>query len=606
LLLLGLDELKRLGLKHPTATEVLEALGAGRTQAYAHKKTLHGQVAELSRPAGRPRHERPVPVQSCLSHEVTRAVLEFILATPGCAHRATHRTRYSAGFRRFIIELRTKHESLALSDFAQATQVPLGTLEQWLTRAKPPASSEPHSSIAPFPETIPQIETVIHAWRNWKGDFTTFCHHVKKHLRINRGPTWIGDVLDSHGERPRPPRGSGRRQAEACRGSFETFFPGAQWVGDGKVLKLRINGQDFKVNLELMVDADSGAKVGACITQEETTDAVNHAFTDGVQTTGTAPLGVLLDNKSCNYSDDLNDGLKSTIVTHSTVGRAQNKAPVEGAFGLFSQTAPKLEIHAHDGQSLAEQIAVLLVTIWGRASNHRPRKNRDGKSAAKLYQEASPTEDEIKVAKKKLRERQRQQELRAKQREARLDPVTRTFVEDALNRLGLEDPKGRFRDTLSTYPLDDVVDGVSIFEGRKTNESLPRGVDARYLIGIVKNIFEKREGLAVAEALLTNRLKLRDLALSPLLEERERIIHTPGCSLNALVDRASKADRYIDRLFWVRATIDYIGTRETETQTKLLDRAMQRVHAAFEIDYPQRQALVLMLADRAIPIQKAP
>lgn len=50
-----------------------------------------------------------------------------------------------------------------------------------------------------------------------------------------------------------------------------------------------INGERFDFNLELNVDAYSGAFVGASIHDEENSRAVIEAFEDGVETTGARP-----------------------------------------------------------------------------------------------------------------------------------------------------------------------------------------------------------------------------------------------------------------------------------------------------------------------------
>ncbi len=74
-----------------------------------------------------------------------------------------------------------------------------------------------------------QIETVLAAWRAWRGDFGAFCEHVRRDHRLELGKTLIANILFAHGER-KPVRRSGRsRDEDALRGAFETFFPGAQW-----------------------------------------------------------------------------------------------------------------------------------------------------------------------------------------------------------------------------------------------------------------------------------------------------------------------------------------------------------------------------------------
>src|SRR5688500_8973458 len=90
-----------------------------------------------------------------------------------------------------------------------------------------------------------QIETVLAAWSTWKGDFAAFCEHVQRDLRLDLGRTMIQSIFFAHGERAPARRRRSSSDEAALRGSFETFFPGAQWVADGKQLEVIINGERF-------------------------------------------------------------------------------------------------------------------------------------------------------------------------------------------------------------------------------------------------------------------------------------------------------------------------------------------------------------------------
>ena len=85
------------------------------------------------------------------------------------------------------------------------------------------------------------------------GSVRAFCEHVRRDHRLELGDTLIATILFQHGARSPARRGSRSRDQEALRGSFETFFPGAQWVGDGKQLGVVLDGKTFPMNLELVV-----------------------------------------------------------------------------------------------------------------------------------------------------------------------------------------------------------------------------------------------------------------------------------------------------------------------------------------------------------------
>ena len=109
---------------------------------------------------------------------------------------------------------------------------------------------------------------------------------MRRDHRLELGTTLIANILFEYGLRI-PARRDGRsRDDEALRKSFETFFPGAQWVGDGKQLAIVIDGKTFHRNLELIVDAASAAAVGISVRDEEDSAAVVQAFAQGVAATG--------------------------------------------------------------------------------------------------------------------------------------------------------------------------------------------------------------------------------------------------------------------------------------------------------------------------------
>src|SRR5436853_243627 len=61
------------------------------------------------------------------------------------------------------------------------------------------------------------------------------------------------------------------------------------------------------------------------------------------------------------------------------------------------------------------------------------------------------------------------------------------LLDVAFARLDLLEPERHFRDAIACYPRDAIVDAIAIFSGKRTAGTLPDGVDARYLLGIVRN-----------------------------------------------------------------------------------------------------------------------
>jgi hypothetical protein len=602
LLLASIPLLKQHSLPAPTATAVLEATSATRTTAYKVKSTVETALSELPKPPGRPPIPPPmVDVDSRLS--LAHKIRDFLFDHPGCVSGSSVRRRYSDRFRLFVLNLCEAHRQSPLESVAETTGVPLGTLKDWLRGERPQVQAPENLATAPEPG-VARIETVLAEYKTWDGGFRDFCEHVQFHLRIPFSRQHINDILEAHGVRI-PKRRGRDRDASANRGGFEAFFPNAQSVGDGKELVVLLAGQTFRVNLELLVDADTGAFTGASIRPTEDATAVTEAFADSVKTTGEAPLAVLLDNKPSNHGEEVDAALGDTLRIRSRPYVPTDKPQVEGAFGLFSQEAPPLVVEATTLEQLAAEVARLVVTTWARAVNHRPRADRDGKSRIQLFRDALPTEEEKKQAREALRERQRKQERARETRARRQDPIARASLDAAFERLGLDDPEAHLRIAIASWPLAAILEGIAVFEGKKKAGTLPEGVDARYLRGIVKNIAEEREGWEIAEALLRERLAARDLALEHLGCQQE-LLDEEAVDTEDLVKRyvtkAMDAKRGIDRTFWLLATTDVIGEEDPSELRPLLRLAARRIHATFAVPHKERLAATRFLFAKGVPV----
>jgi hypothetical protein len=598
-------------LPHPSAAAVLAATGAGKSRAYEVAEQIRDLLPELIRPPGRPAAPPAESTAPADTEAIGRAVLDYVVAHPGCVMGAGARRRYSDGFRQYVVELRERSDAVDASAFAAAARVPEGTLADWLRMAAQPAAlpaeSAPEPTAAPPDATHPRIQMILAAWHGWDGSFTAFCDHVANELRIPYGRTFLASLLEQHGVRI-PRRRSGRSPDElALRDSFVTFFPGAQWVGDGMQVPVAINDEPFTFNLELDVDAYTGAFVGAHVGDEEDADAVIGAFRDGVRTAGAPPLALLLDNRESNHTDTVDAALgDDSIKIRATVGRAQNKAHVEGAFGLFAQTAPPLSLSARTLKQLAAQTLVLAVTIWARTLNHKPRNDRDGRSRVALYREDRPTADQVAAATRALELRRQQQETAYETQRARDDPIVGALLDREFDRLELVDPDGNTKRAIARYPLDAVLPGIAIFEGKRDAHTLPDDAGARYLLGIVRNVSHRREDRAMTDALIRLRLQTRDAALAPLESARRQLLRdvsAPTDRISDLVRRALDAERLLDQQFWLRAVADVLADQPLPDQLSLVQLAGARIRSAYRVPHHRRQDAITFLAEACPALQ---
>jgi hypothetical protein len=598
---------ERYGLARPSVEAILTATGASRSRAYELMARLAAMLPALAAAPGRP-PKPPVASSPGDGVELTRAVLEYVMRHPGCVDCSGQRQRYSDRFRRFVIDLCAAQPSVLSEPIARAIAVPLGTLKDWLHAPAPREPEPPDEATTPPAEPSvqgPWIQTVLSEWRRWNGSLVDFCEHVRRDLSVPFGRDLIRHILEAEGLRKTARRDGEHRPDEiALRGAFRTYFPGAQWVGDGLQLPIMVDGQRLVFNVELDVDAHTGSFVGTSVRDAEDGAAVAEAFRSGTVTTGAPPLALLLDNRPSNHTPEVDAVLGSTIRIRATPERPQNKAHVEGAFGLFSRVLPDLVVDTTlSARELGRALVRLVVNVWARASNRRPRRDRGGRSRAELYADA-PTEEQIEAARLELRALAERQERARRTLEARRRPEVLALLDDHFARLDLLDPKRHIRVAIAGYPVSAIVDAIAVYDRKLIAKTLPEGVDARYLLGIVRNITTDAELEGFAERLYDLRVEARDRMLAPLHAERDAVCADTNVTTvtNTCVDRAVETTSQVERTFWLDALAGVLrALPEPERKERFL-WAGRRIQATYALPARERQQAIRFLGDRLLPL----
>lgn len=604
LLLAALPHLEHLDLPHPTATAVIDTLGVSRSRAYELRTVVEAALPALGRPVGRPAATPSTPTVD--ASPILRACRDFAYDHPGAVGGTGVRRRYSDTFRWFILDLLAKHREVALDTFADAAGVPAATLRDWLRGGL--VATAPPENLATVPSldpTGPQVETLLALWAAWKGSFVAFCRHANEDWRLPFRRTLIATLLAAHGVRFAKRRSGRSPDEEALRGQFLTYFPNAQWVGDGALVTATVDGKSFPFNLELVVDPCSGAFTGVAVTDTEDAAAVVAAVHDAQAATGATPLSVLLDNKPSNHAEVVKEKLKPAEVERATPYRPQNKAHIEGGFGLFRQIAPALAVLSGDPRAIARTLVELVVVTWARTINHRPRKDRGGRSRVELHLNHEPTAEEIEAARAALRERIRRQERARATLAARQNPHVRATLAEAFTRLAFDDPDGALLDAIARYPLDSVIEGVAVATAKRNAGTWPDDADARYLLGIVRRITEERELWELALALWDERGRAQDRALEATERAKDDIDNQADHAedrLIAYVDRALKTARTLDRFFWLGALADTVLQHEKPDHTALFHLVARRIATTHAVPRQERAAATRFLAARLRPV----
>ncbi len=151
--------------------------------------------------------------------------------------------------------------------------------------------------------------------------------------------------------------------------------------------------------------------------------------------------------------------------------------------------------------------------------------------------------------------------------------------------------------------MDAIVDGIAIFEAKSKYGSLRDGADARYLLGIVRNIDARHEADAITRALLDERLAARDALLEPLRRRQAELARLElNEQLRHLVDQAMRAERFLERHFWLGALADRVRELPEGQRRERFRAAARRIHSSFRVHRHDRDAAERILARLIWPL----
>jgi hypothetical protein len=609
---------RRLGLPCPSSGAVCRRLGVARSHAYEQRDKLAGRLE-----GGLAEH----PCTHCLEVKrelrlkaITIAVLEYRATHPG-AWGDGERTVYSAGLRAFVLGLAKEHGDLEQADFAEACGIPLPTLKAWWTdgrrpdapwpeRPTPVAPSNPSPPASPPHETnglgsLPlEMLRVVAEYERWEGTLQGFVAHLNDDLKLHYGRAQVTQILHLAAVRkilkkppPKPP----------TRGSTFRPPPGVQWTSDGKEVKVVVDERRYVVAWQPMVDVGCTATVGEAVRPEEDAAGVVTAFEEGVATTGAPPQVLLLDNKAPNRSEALRDALPdATTLMHATRGRPENKAVIEGGFGLFAQELGPVVavVSTSTPERTALDVAEAVTRAYATGRNHRPRR-QDGKTPYELYRDRDRSPEKIAAAVEFLRAIKERIDERDEREAARRDPYVRAVLEDAFARFGFTD-EGDLLSWLATLSREAVQSAIAIFAAKRAASSLPADAGLRYFAGIARNRQHELE-LWLYEVELVSLLEREGQLVTGHLERKATELASLDLAprLGAIVHELLTVPAPVAQVFWRRHFASTAAAVSQHLRAPLRRWLCTRVRRFFRAAKQLRQEL-LALVIRALPPEPLP
>jgi hypothetical protein len=590
-------------------SDVLEATGSSRSRAYGLASELPEHLP--NRRPGRPREEEKGPDVATLQREleVTRLVRDYMAEHPGAMTKREERLQYSDGFRSFALDLVGPDgpaEGFTTAQVASALGISLHTLNSWL-RTGPSKLQQAGGEVqpaAPVEESKASwsrdSERVLALWKVWKGNLAGFCDAVAdKGIEMSR--TRISQVLYAAGLRDRKPRRRHRIDGEAVRGAIERFFPNAQVATDGKYVDLTLDGERHRFCWQLVTDVTTGAYLGLDVRDQEDGIGFLNAYEQAKCTAGNTPVAALRDNRACNVSKAVEEGLARDNVLSMTSrkGRPQTNGMTEGAFGLFEQSMPDIALDSGNRRELARDIIRYVLTAFCSGRNQTPRQQLNSSSPVEAFSGQEASNDERAVTRQRLDALNKRARRTGKRRQRRQEqPAVRKLMLDLLVGIGVDQPRKGTIDKLASLGLDASVEAAGIVLAKLDNGLELGGDPERYLLKIAINLANRNEDIAAFAHTVKLREKAGEIIMQPLHDQNSHMKTSLSVAeyLAETANRALDADTRIDRYFWWQRTLDTLTTMTADTRAKHARHLARKVATRYALHYRERDTLIGQLA----------
>lgn len=179
----------------------------------------------------------------------------------------------------------------------------------------------------------------------------------------------VGDILTANALRSPKTRQKKPRFYQKLRQEI----PNGLVSIDGSEIKIHIDDQIIKLNLEMVVDTNSFAHTAFSISAHETSKEFIKVLKYHIQQFG-VPIGLVCDNGSANLSDVSMNFLNSYDIKPVLAGPANPKGngTIEGAFSQLKKIIGSIHINTSSPQTLAKSILQTIISVYIKMRNKLP------------------------------------------------------------------------------------------------------------------------------------------------------------------------------------------------------------------------------------------
>lgn len=594
---------ERLGVsRDDPVTQIARCADVSRPYVYEVRNRVLAALDRLAaRGPGRPPSEGQADeLHDASEHAVTIAVLRYRLDHPGAVVAGGVRCSYSLAFRRFVLELHDAWPpSHTLTDFAEASEIPLDTLRDWIDadrRGLTPAP-EPASEAEIPADASPLVAQIADLFAAWQGSTREFIRAYAQPLGLVPGVIRRVLVLLCL---VAPSRPRSLPSAPRYRGSTCKLSPGAVLITDGKQIDVHLTASDTtrRLTWQAMVDQASGANTAVLITEEECAGGVIAAYEASRAFLGDdhRPDALLLDNKPCNDAAAIEEAIAPTTLVRTTPGRAENKAMIEGAFGKWEQFVGTIKLDDSSPEALVRTAVREIIRAYCAGADHAPRQEFHGKSRLAYLHTY------VRSPAQRRRDEQFLRTLRDRHRRSgrsHQHPASRRLLDAAFAQhdcLRDKDTSGALRRNLAYCVPEAVRQALAIFAAKLEQCAIEQPYAHRYLGGLVVNCQHEYE-LRRCEAELLELARSERLGWAAMLDQDlddiRRNAASPLQCARRIAERAALGGLPIEGEFWTKQLCELLDHHPTLTQQ--ISRYLTRL---YEAPAERRLALIDLLAAR--------
>lgn len=578
--------------------EICRAVGASRPSVYEQMERALARITDLAGVGpGRPPTPGDSTTCACESSlNLTIEVLSFRLNHPGSVLPQRGRTSYSPAFQRLILTANDRWQG-SLEAFAEAARIPLETLRDWLRhdRAQSMIDPEPTQMPAVPVDASLLVHSIASEWQRWEGPKRSFLAHAARSFRTSAAQVKrVLVILGLITPRRRPPF--------RHRGETHTLSPGAMLVTDGKMLNVELtaSNQLIHLNWQAMVDQTTACDTAAVVTTTECAAGVATAFQRSLVTLGgAAPDALLHDNKPCYDDASLQQTLRDsgTTMIPATPARPENKAVVEGAFGLFEQRVGTIRLDDSSRESLILSAAEEILRAYTAATNSVPRCELDGSSRILVLLDFCPSLDQ------QQRDRDFLANLKAdhdpsRRRQTPPDPSTLDLLDRVFQRLNILalDPKCSLRRFLARFQPSAIRRAAAIVAAKLRRGDIDPKWAHRYLAKVIQSQQHEIDlDLAAHELLHLCELQNQSWTHHEEREHQDLVskIHEPLQLALAFADLAANGGIPVQSAFWSQKLLALL-----DSARHLAYDVIKHLVRLYEAPHHKRLALIDLISAR--------